>query len=129
MGGVTSAYQIYFGQFVPVVMAVVHVLGALYSMTCLTRAKRKTMILTGNILMGFCSLGIGIVFLYINEFNAGFWIVVALTFIYMTVHGSTLIPGVWLYVGEIVNDNTPKYSSITNWFICSVTIIVFPIIN
>ncbi len=47
----------------------------------------------------------------------------------MTTHGATLIPAVWLYVGEIVNDNTPKYSSITNWFMCSVTIIVFPIIN
>lgn len=66
MGGVASAYQIYFGLFVPAIMAAVHVMGALYSMTCLTRAKRKTMILTGNILMGICSLGIGILFIYIN---------------------------------------------------------------
>ena len=66
MGSVVTAYQINFGLFVPAIMAGVHVMGALYSMTCLTRTKRKTMILTGNILMGICSLGIGILFIFIN---------------------------------------------------------------
>lgn len=80
-------------------MAFVHVLGATYSITCLARSSRKTMLLTGNIGMGLCSLFIGILLLYIVEFPAGFWILIALTFAYMTMHGATLIPCVWLYVG------------------------------
>lgn len=47
----------------------------------------------------------------------------------MTIHGGTLIPAVWVYVSEIAPGRQPQFSSITNWFMCSVTIVIFPVIN
>jgi MFS family permease len=110
-------------------MGIVQFIAAIYSMTCLTKVKRRPMVLIGNLLMGICSLGMGIVYLFQKSFPNGFWIVVALIFVYMTVHGGTLIPGVWLYVSEIADRDQPKYSSVTNWFMCSVTVVIFPIVN
>jgi MFS family permease len=110
-------------------MGIVQFIAAIYSMSCLAKAKRMTMILFGNLGMGLCALGIGILFEYLTEFKAGFWIVVLLTFIYMTIHGGTLIPAVWMYVPEISPGRQPQFSSVTNWLMCSVTIVVFPIIN
>lgn len=54
---------------------------------------------------------------------------VLLIFIYMTIHGGTLIPAVWLYVPEISTGREPQFSSLTNWLMCSATIVVFPVIN
>ncbi len=99
MGSVAESYGFNFGQFVPVIMGIVQFIAAVYSMTCLDKVRRRPMVLVGNLLMGICSLGMGIVFLFQKSFPAGFWIVVPLIFIYMTIHGGTLIPGVWLYVG------------------------------
>ncbi len=79
--------------------------------------------------MGLCALGIGILFQFLKEFPGGFWIVVLLTFIYMTIHGGTLIPAVGVYVSEIAPGRQPQFSSVTNWMMCSVTIVVFPVIN
>jgi SP family arabinose:H+ symporter-like MFS transporter len=98
MGFVVTVYNVGFGEFVPVIMGIVQFIAAIYSMTCLSKTKRRTMILIGNLGMGLCSLGIGILFAFIQTFKAGFWIVVLLTFIYMTIHGGTLIPAVWVYV-------------------------------
>jgi MFS family permease len=129
MGYVVTAYNVGFGQFVPVIMGIVQFIAAIYSMSCLQKTRRRVMILFGNLGMGLCSLGIGILFEFVNEFPGGFWIVVLLTFIYMTIHGGTLIPAVWVYVPEVSPGRAPQYSSITNWFMCSVTIVVFPVIN
>lgn len=68
MGFVVTTYDVNFGQFVPVIMGIVQFIAAVYSMTCLANAKRRTMVLTGNIGMGLCSLGIGIVFLFAKTF-------------------------------------------------------------
>jgi hypothetical protein len=66
MGYVTTAYNVGFGEFVPVIMAICHFLAGLYSMSCLARTKRRTMILIGNFGMGLCALGIGILFVFIK---------------------------------------------------------------
>jgi hypothetical protein len=87
-----------FGEFVPVIMGIVQFIAAMYSMSCLQRAPRKLMILFGNIGMGLCALAIGLFYDNQYQFQGGFWIVCTLTFIYMTIHGATLIPAVWLYV-------------------------------
>lgn len=129
MGFVATAYNANFGQFVPVIMGIVQFIAAMYSMGCLAKTKRRTLVLSGNLGMGLCSLGMGILFIYIKEFPNGYWVVIALIFLYMTIHGGTLIPAVWLYVSEVAIGSTPQYSSITNWLMCSATIIVFPIIN
>lgn len=129
MGYVVTAYNVGFGEFVPVIMGVVQFIAAIYAISCLDNARRRKMILIGNLGMGLCALGIGILFEYVTEFPGGFWIVVLLTFIYMTIHGGTLIPAVWLYVPEIAPGRQPQFSSITNWLMCSATIIVFPVIN
>jgi len=55
--------------------------------------------------------------------------VVLLTLFYMTIHGGTLIPAVWVYVPEISTGRQPQFSSVTNWLMCSITIVVFPVIN
>lgn len=99
MGFVVTDYNSGFGQFVPVIMGIVQFIAAIYAMTCLAKTKRRTMILVGNFGMGICSLGIGILYIFEHNFPAGFWIVVVLTFIYMTIHGGTLIPAIWTYVG------------------------------
>lgn len=129
MGYVVTAYNVGFGEFVPVIMGIVQFIAAIYSMSCLQKTRRRVMILVGNLGMGLCSLGIGILYFFFKEFPGGFWLVVLLTFIYMTIHGGTLIPAVWMYVPEISPGKQPQYSSITNWFMCSVTIIVFPVVN
>lgn len=98
MGYVATAYNVGFGEFVPVIMGVVQFIAALYAIGCLANARRRKMILVGNLGMGLCALGMGILFEYVNEFPGGFWIVVFLIFLYMTIHGGTLIPAVWLYV-------------------------------
>ncbi len=54
---------------------------------------------------------------------------VFLTFVYMTIHGSTLIPAVPVYVPEIAPGRQPRYSALSTWLMCSATIIVFPVIN
>lgn len=110
-------------------MGIVQFIAALYSMSCLANTKRRKMILIGNLGMGLCALGIGILFEFLKEFPGGFWIVVLLTFVYMTIHGGTLIPAVWVYVPEISSGRKPQFSSVTNWLMCSVTIVVFPVIN
>lgn len=129
MGYVVKAYNVGFGEFVPVIMGVVQFIGAIYAISCLDTARRRRMILVGNLGMGVCTIGIGILFVFLTEFPGGFWIMVLLLFTFMTIHGGTLIPAVWLYVPEIATGNQPKYSSITNWFMCSLTIVVFPVIN
>lgn len=110
-------------------MGIVQFIAAVYSMGCLKSARRRRMILVGNLGMGLCALGIGILFQFLNEFPGGFWIVVLLTFIYMTIHGATLIPAVWVYVSEISPGRQPQFSSVINWLMCSVTIVIFPVIN
>ena len=99
MGFVVTDYNTGFGQFVPVIMGIVQFIAAIYAMTCLAKTKRRSMILVGNFGMGICSLGIGILYIFEHSFPAGFWIVVILTFVYMTIHGGTLIPAIWTYVG------------------------------
>lgn len=101
MGFVAGAYDSNFGQFVPVIMGIVQFIAAIYSMTCLAKTKRRSMVLFGNLTMGLCAIAMGVVFLFISTFEAGFWIVVFLIFLYMTIHGGTLIPAVWLYVSEV----------------------------
>ena len=110
-------------------MGFVQFIAAIYSMSCLAKTKRRTMILFGNLGMGLCALGIGILFQFNTQFPGGFWLVVLLTFIYMTIHGGTLIPAVWMYVPEISPGRQPQFSSLTNWLMCSVTIVIFPVIN
>ena len=98
MGYVVTVYNVGFGEFVPVIMGIVQFIAAIYSMSCLQNTRRRTMILIGNLGMAICSLGIGIIFFFLQTFPGGFWLVVLLTFIYMTIHGGTLIPAVWMYV-------------------------------
>lgn len=56
------------------------------------------MVLSGNLGMSICCIGIGTSFLFINEFPDVFWIVVTLIIVFMGLNGATLIPSVWLYV-------------------------------
>ena len=66
MGFVATAYNPYFGRFVPVIMGIVQFIAAIYSMTCLSRVRRRTMILTGNLGMGLCALAMGLLFRFID---------------------------------------------------------------
>jgi len=43
-------------------MGIVQFIAAIYSMSCLAKTRRRTMILVGNFGMGLCALGIGILF-------------------------------------------------------------------
>lgn len=43
-------------------MGIVQFIAAIYSMTCLAKTKRRAMILFGNLGMGLCALGIGILY-------------------------------------------------------------------
>jgi len=129
MGYVATSYNVGFGEFVPVIMGIVQFIAAIYAISCIPKARRKRMILIGNLGMGLCSLGMGILYEFQDQFPGGFWIVIFLIFLYMTIHGGTLIPAVWVYVPEIAPGRAPQYSSLTNWLMCSATIVVFPIIN
>lgn len=62
MGYVVTAYNVGFGEFVPVIMGVVQFIAAIYAISCLDNARRRKMILIGNLGMGLCALGIGILF-------------------------------------------------------------------
>ena len=98
MGGVISIYQQSFGEFFPVLMGIFQFFAALYTVTCLPNANRRRMLLVGNLLMGLCGLGIGICLYYQNEFPNGFWVVVGISFTYISTHGTTVIPFISVYI-------------------------------
>lgn len=129
MGGLISVYQIGFGEFFPVLMGITQFLAALYSVTCLPNANRRNMILAGNLGMGICGLGIGISLYYEEVFPEGFWIIVALSFAYIAIHGSTIIPFISVYIAEIAPGPRSKYSLVTGWIVNSLTLVLFPIVN
>lgn len=110
-------------------MALSQFIAAIYAMSCLAKVQRRKMILFGNLGMGIFSMGIGILLLFLDEFQAGFWIMILFATIYMSIHGGTLIPTVWLYVGEVTAGKPPPYSSVTNWLMCSVAIVIFSVVN
>lgn len=101
MGFVTAAFNNKFGEFVPFLMGAVQVITAIYALIFLKRVNRRTLVLVGNFGMSVCCIGIGISYVFINNFKQMFWVVVALIIIFMAIHGATLIPGVWMYVPEL----------------------------
>jgi hypothetical protein len=47
-------------------MGIVQFIAAIYSMTCLSRVRRKRMILIGNLGMGLCALAMGLLYRFID---------------------------------------------------------------
>lgn len=79
-------------------MGSIQVITALYALTYLKRMNRKKMILTGNLGMSLCCIGIGIGYIFARSYGQMFWIVVSLIVIFMGLNGATLVPAVGLYV-------------------------------
>jgi hypothetical protein len=79
-------------------MGITQFLAALYAVTCLPNASRRNMLLAGNLGMGLCGLGIGISLYYEPIFPEGFWIIVGLSFAYISIHGATIIPFIAVYI-------------------------------
>lgn len=101
MGFVTSAFNVDFGKYVPVIMGAVQFLTALLSMFFLYRFSRKKMILIGNLGTALCCFMIGIPFYFIDTYQNGFWIVVAGIITFMAFNGIFLIPSIPLFIPTV----------------------------
>jgi MFS family permease len=101
-------------------------IGAIYG---LKSFGRKPILLTGNFGLGLCDVLIGILFLYIDQFDTIFWIVFALLIVYMGFYGLTIGPVVWMYVPEIIPAKVVPFATTLNWLGSSFCLIIAPIIN
>ncbi len=110
-------------------MGAVQVITALFALTYLTRINRRKMVLAGNFGMSLCCLGIGISFIFIKSYSHTFWIVVTLIVIFMGLNGATLVPALWMYVPEVASKQEIRWSQVTNWLSCAISVAVFILIG
>ncbi len=100
--------------------------GAIYALKLF---GRKTILLAGNFGLGICDVILGVLFLFIDRFNAVFWIVFVVLMIYMALYSTTIGPTVWMYVPEIIPAKVVPFATTLNWLGCSFCLIILPIIN
>lgn len=129
MGFVTASFNNKLGDYVPFMMGAIQVITALYALTYLRRMNRKKMILAGNFGMSICCIGIGISYVYAKSYGQMFWIVVAFLVIFMGLNGATLVPAVGLYVPEVATRVEMRWSAVTNWLGCAISVVFFVLIG
>jgi hypothetical protein len=68
MGAITDSYHIAFGFYFPLILGAVQVIAALLSICYLHKIKRRKMVLSGNFILAICDIGMGVVFLFNDEY-------------------------------------------------------------
>ena len=129
MGFLTSNFQGEFGLYIPFIMGFVQFSTALFSMYYLYRFNRRKMILIGNIGTAVCCFALGFLFLYLDKFPDGIWLIVVFIIIFMAFNGTFLIPSVPLYLPTVGTKVELQYTQVTNWFSCGTAVSLFVIIN
>jgi hypothetical protein len=129
IGGIVSKHNADFGYYLPLIINFVQFAATFGAITALNLFGRKTILLAGNFGLGICDIILGVLFIYINNFAAAFWMVFAILMVYMALYSTTIGPVVWMYVPEIIPAKVVPFATTLNWLGCSFCLIILPIIN
>lgn len=125
MGFVTAQYHLEFSEYVPLLMTSVQLITAILSMTYIKRVTPRKILLVGNLGMSLCCFVIGICLIVIKQRFEAFWSIIAFLVLFMAFNGGTFIPAIGLYVADVGNRKTIRWSLVMNWFICAWSIVIF----
>ncbi len=129
IGSVVSQHNPSFGYYTPLIFNGIQTIATFFAILAINNLGRRTIILSGNFLLGSFDIILGILFLFIEKSNAIFWVVFVILIFYNIVYGVTLGPTVWLYVPEIIPAKIVPFATTLNWIGCSIAILILPVLN
>ena len=106
-------------------MTSAQLIAAIVSMLYITRITPRKILLIRNFGMSLSCFAIGISLIIAKSNFKAFWSLVAFLSLFMVLNGGTFIPAIGLYVAEVGSRSTIRWSLVTNWITCGVTIIIF----
>lgn len=105
-------------------------LAAVFSAIYLIRNLGKGhLLLFGNLGMALCNVSLGVLFYFIDSWQPSFWFVFGVLVLYMAIYGVSIGPAIWLYIPEVMPAKIVPFATISNYILCSIAIIIFPVLN
>lgn len=126
IGSIISEFNENLAIYSPLFSNFIQLIATAFSILLLTKLGRRCLILTGNLGLALCDIGMGILFL-LNFLDGWMWaidVVLVIILIFMVIYGLTIGPIVWLYVPEIIPAYLVPPATAMNWIGCSFCIIV-----
>lgn len=106
-------------------MTCVQLVTGIMSMLYIKRVTPRKILLVGNLGMSLCCFVIGICLIVIKQRFEAFWSIIAFLALFMALNGGTYIPAIGLYVADVGNRTTIRWSLFLNWFMCAWSVVIF----
>ena len=114
-------------EYVSLIINFIQLLATFAAIYIMAKYGRKVTTLFGNLGLGVIDILIAIFFVFQHWHLSGYCIFFLLI-IYNIVYGATIGPVVWLYVPEIIPSRLVPFTTMTNWFGCSICVLFTPIV-
>lgn len=110
-----------------VMLQAIQLVGCFGATYFIKKLGRKTLLQIGAFGIGLTLVLIGVC--YAIKTEATNYMIVGLLYVYMLLFGFTLGPIVWMYIPEIVKAKWVPFTTMTNWGVCVITVLLFPILQ
>lgn len=128
VGSIVQQYDSKLALYAPLVENVVQLAATGISVVLLAYFGRRSLMLTGNFLLGFFDVIVGVMFLILPHWHPAVYVALVFIVLFMLVYGLTIGPVVWLYVPEIIPAKYVPLATFMNWFASCITIIAPPFV-